>query len=626
MPLGPFLRRELLTSSRRSAVFRDRAVSVAVTTGIVAAVILTWNLKGWDRGSLAGMADFTRTTFGFLVAFQVAQTLAPLGTARRLAEERERRTLDAVLTTRLSDAQVVLGVIAASLVKPLTGLAAAFPIMALMALLGGIDPRLVLLAYAGLASLTFALAGVAVVASIGARNVRQAADATVGLWMAWWIVPSLVVLFLPRFWPGGAPWVMPIAVVMLDSSPLGVVLNLSGIVRRCGPLESVLRMFGLQAAGGVLLLLWAIVRLRPACRAACDGEGRTSRLRRALWVRRRPDCGDDPMLWKEMHGGSREMTVARLVDRLFVLALLGALVVATFWFARPAFFELVAHGYGAATGHDPSDEIHPVARLIVMGPSAGPPRGLARAEFNALLRQVTTTCDWFFVLALANLAASGVAAERARDTWSSLLATPLTGREILRAKMIGAVWRVRYWAAILVGLWATGLLVGAVHPLGFLAAVAGLAASSWFVAALGTYASLRSRTLGEATGRTSMPVLLLTFSWLLPILLPSGAASILMGAGSMPLQVCLSLVSYDDVHSALSTGRLVPLAPFGSRMVEGVASVLATWLIGLVGQALGAYLLTRAAIRGFDVAVGRPKSGSLVGWRSPTDASDDLGS
>ena len=67
------------------------------------------------------------------------------------------------------------------------------------------------------------------------------------------------------------------------------------------------------------------------------------------------------------------------------------------------------------------------------------------------------------------MATEGIVSERARETWDSLIATPLTARDILRSKMLAALWRMRLLLAILLGLWTIGLVAGAIHPLGFVA-------------------------------------------------------------------------------------------------------------------------------------------------------------
>ena len=59
----------------------------------------------------------------------------------------------------------------------------------------------------------------------------------------------------------------------------------------------------------------------------------------------------------------------------------------------------------------------------------------------------------FWLLAVAGASASSVTIEREKDTWVSLTATPLTGWEILHAKVMGAIWNQRGFAAVLVFIW-----------------------------------------------------------------------------------------------------------------------------------------------------------------------------
>ena len=49
----------------------------------------------------------------------------------------------------------------------------------------------------------------------------------------------------------------------------------------------------------------------------------------------------------------------------------------------------------------------------------------------------------FWLLAVAGASASSVTIERERDTWVSLTATPLTGWEFVRGKLVGAMWNQR---------------------------------------------------------------------------------------------------------------------------------------------------------------------------------------
>ncbi len=93
----------------------------------------------------------------------------------------------------------------------------------------------------------------------------------------------------------------------------------------------------------------------------------------------------------------------------------------------------------------------------------------------------------FWLLAVAGASASSIAIEREKDTWVSLTATPLTAREILRGKVLGAMWNQRGFAAVLIFVYAVSLITGAAHPLGVLASIALLALLTWFVAIVGVY-------------------------------------------------------------------------------------------------------------------------------------------
>lgn len=611
MSLGPFLRRELITSARRGTAFSDRCSAVVLVAAVVVGCVVVWDWRGWDRASVAGATSFALSTFGLIVAGQafLAMGHVPALVAPLIASERDRKSLDSLLATRLSATEIVLGKMGAGLLRYSNGLFALGPVVMFVAFLGGIDPWLILLAGAGLASTAIALAALAAAISAGAPTASRAMSYAFALAMAWMCLPVLIVMLLPRAWPAAAPWVVPVAVRVLDSSPFGVGLNLSGVIPR-GPMEgAVLRMIALQTSAALVLILWAIARLRPASRALYDVEGRTAILRmlRPRW-RPRPACGDDPVLWHELHSTRAMSDAALLVDRLVNVLWIGLLAYATSWFAVPAFAELSRSGYGPTPGTPAVPELNPIARVLVAkltSLSLGLTPGQARLEFNVVLRQMTGILDFLYVLVVAGAAAESVATERERETWLGLIATPLTGREILRAKMLGSIWRTRMLAILMLALWMVGLLAGAVHPLGFLAALAGMGVSCWFLAALGVSVSLWSRDRGQATGRVLGPLMLSMGLGALPFILP-GNASVLMAAGAIPFQAWASLLSYEDAHAAIRSGALPQFAAVGIPSGVGARIGLAAWLISTTAQAVGAFLVTRSAVRGFDAAVGRP--------------------
>lgn len=81
------------------------------------------------------------------------------------------------------------------------------PIMILLSLLGGIDPRLVLLTHAGTAAIAFFVGGLSILVSTSERRAGRALNLSVGLAMAWFILPAVLQDLLPRVSPLSWHWV-----------------------------------------------------------------------------------------------------------------------------------------------------------------------------------------------------------------------------------------------------------------------------------------------------------------------------------------------------------------------------------------------------------------------------------
>jgi hypothetical protein len=400
---------------------------------------------------------------------------------------------------------------------------------------------------------------------------------------------------------------------------MAVLTNLLGVVRRASLAGAVLRMIGLQLGAALFLIAWGTWRLRPASRAIAAGEGRTlfRRTSRTRW-RPRPPCGDDPVLWYELHSTRGITAGERLIGVVGHAIAIIVFGLAVWEFARPAFAELGQLGYGAAPGRLSMPDVQPAARLLVKTvkglTSYSTAPGHARWELNIVLRQASAGLGLALICFLGTAAAEGIAGERERCTWDALLATPLSAREIIRAKMLGAFWwRGRACAVWMLVIWTVGLVAGAVHPIGFLAALVGLLAAAWFATALGTYASLWAKGREQATGWAILATLWPGFSGLLPLVFPPGTGSVLVAAGSPPFLIWASLLSYDDVQSASRAGTFPLLDATGIHTGDGAIAIVAVWIIGTVAQLIGAAWLTRAAIRKFDGAVGRPRRAGQPG-------------
>lgn len=614
MSFGLFLRRELITSTRRGAAFADRRHAAYLAAMLIGGCFAVWEWRGWDRSSIPGAASFGFAMFGALVVLETVLVMGFMAgaAAPAIAQERDKKSLDSLLATRASAADVVLGALGGALLRYLNRGAALAPIVVLIMYLGGIDPRLVALTVAGLVSTAVVTAALAVAVSAGAATSRHAVSYTVSLAMALMYFPMVALLLLPRIWPAIVPWTAPIAVRMLDGSPLGVATSLAGMTPRGPVVHQVLRMIAIQAVGSLIFVLWAIVRLRPASRAVYDREGRASLLRalRAKW-RPRPSCGDDPVLWREMYSRPILGEFWMIVDRLSNLAWVGCLAYGVWLFAAPAFVELSERGFVPSPSNLEFPGLNPIARMIVAKASGslmiGEP-GQSRLDFNIVLRQLSGALAFVYYLMIAGAAAESVVTERERDTWLGLIATPLTGWEILRAKMLGVLWKTRPLGLVILAAWIVGLSTGALHPLGLLASVAAGAASCGLFAALGVSMSLWSSDRSQATGRVIAPLTAMFMMGVLPFMLP-GIASFAVAAASPPFQIWTALLSYDDVRDLTHARVGAQFAVIGARSPTAARLILATWLIGVTAQAIAGLLLARAATHGFDAVVGRPMRG-----------------
>jgi len=610
LTIVPIFRRELVVAARRGRLQADRATYAGLLLTIVLAAFGTWYYREKGHVTQHLMAGVAWWSFVGVVAVHSILIIgaASVG-ALSLAREKDRRTLDFLLATRLGNAEIVLGKLAASLAAFFMTIAAGLPVVLLLYVLGGVDPGLILLAYGGTASTTFFVVALAIWISTGALDFRRAANATTLCIVGWLSIPMLLPialrplgLRLPDYLFTANSWVAA-------SSPLGLLTKfIGGTPSASGLLSAVGWMAGLQVGAGIVLVIGAIVRLRSAYRVNLggDGHGLGAARKRAVWrFRPRPAVSDDPILWREMYT-SRGGIFMQLVGLLILSVPTAALCYSTFFFGRRAFVELWRNGYAAGLTTAERPELNLMLRFFFTDPTASAPVDLARVDFNLFLRSATTPIVFILALVTAGIAGECISSERNRETWNSLIATPLTPRDILRSKLLSCLWRLRGLLATLLVLWMIGLVAGAIHPLGFLLPVLELAAWTWLLLLLGLLASVRAKDPSDSANRSLGLLILPLVSGFLPFVLPARMSSVLMGAGSVPFVTWLSLVSYRDVRAALHYSVYPNLAWAGIATGEGTISVLATCLLGIIGPALGGLWIWRYLITNFDRLIGRP--------------------
>ena len=501
----PILRAEARIWSRRSSTYGTRAAYALLLLGAF------WMFHHDYEKSLAGgflapyeLSRFAAAAFEWLGVGQVliVMVLVPAMVAGTFADERSRQTLDALLAGSVFKHTIVFDKAAARMLRIGALMAIGLPIACLLGLLGGIDPLSIVYAYAGTASIAYFLTALSLLVSVHARRPRGAILLVYLIEAVWFLSPWIAYV---AFLSWGRPFAGALAVLadwILPATPLSLVTPMTlsgwtdegpvawflGHLRMAGPGSltpgwtgprtlsvAVGRMITWQLCAGCLFLVWAAWRLRPVARRLADAP---QRRRAPDWLRGRargrPPCGENPVLWNERY--SRDGAAARLVLGFGLLAfcLLALVSHQSFINAyREALTELSEYGY---TG------------------------GLRDSEFIArefFLSHLQRFAVLFYVASLVVVAvksATGVTGEREAGTWDGVLCTTLEPAEIVRAKVLGALTRQRVLLSLVLAPWLYGLALGALHPIGLVMAISGLAVFLFFASALGTVFSLRSKT------------------------------------------------------------------------------------------------------------------------------------
>lgn len=582
--IGPVFRRELLTASRRGRTYSERVEYAALIVLLAGGIGAAWWFASPTGLSYRTLGRAAWQVFGLVVFGQMVVALGqlPQVIARGLAGERDNGTLASLLATALPSRTIVLDVVLSAWVRYMSWLAVGLPAMLVLTMYGGVDPRLVLLSYGGLAALGVFIGGLSAavaVASPGRKSAAQLGSMLVAAWAVW---PTMMMLLVPRFAPRLYAAIRPVNDWLVASSPMTAGLDLVRGAPWSRVRADLAWMAGLQVAGGAALLALAIGRLRPASRRL-EERGAAKQRRRMRRVpdflqRRRPPCGDDPMLWKELYTGQPMNWATLLAVGMIVAVFLTGGYALLRYLAIPAFLEWRAAGFAAGG------------------------TGTARRLFQDAIRLFTGVIGFVMMLVVAGVSAEGIVLERSRDTWTSLLVTDLEGREILRAKRFGPMVRVLPLIAFPGLLWAAGLGTGALHPLGVAGAAAVLTGMLAAAGAWGVACSLRGKDAQQANNRALAPVLVVAMSGLLPLVLPARFATVLLGAASPPFVASLALISPAGLRSAWSTQEWARVASG-----DGPGRYLAALLIDLALWWAFAWAVRRASEQWFDKAVGRPR-------------------
>ncbi len=140
MLVGPVFTREIITAPRRARLYIARA---AYVSALLILLTTAWQVLAGTQEvrNLGDLARFGAGVFQILAPLQLAVTtfFAALSAASAVAAEKDRQTLTLLLLTHLSNAELVLGKLLASMLNVFSFIVAALPLFMLLALLGGVS-------------------------------------------------------------------------------------------------------------------------------------------------------------------------------------------------------------------------------------------------------------------------------------------------------------------------------------------------------------------------------------------------------------------------------------------------------------------------------------------------------
>ena len=410
-------------------------------------------------------------------ALLAVAAMIPGYAAIAISDEKERQTLPLLLTTALSDREIVLGKSAARFVFVIVAALAALPVLSITFFMGGVEPRFLLVGFALIAGTAVLGTAIGVNAACSTDDLRSALTRAYG---------TAVMLIGTGLIP---PFVL--------ASPFGVMALAEGVDHKYWLWVALGAGIGyplLQFLISIALFAGAVKNLRredpkhrppPRPRAVPPPlpKRQPMKVDEPVWgdqpevrvpdpepdlpIAARPRIPDrNPLLWKERfvaRWSRQKNDQLRAVPWLFgglavVLLTVGVWTIIDRWV------------YKKMLGDDEG------GRLVMTG-------GVILAGL------------YLFPAAVA--LASAVARERRRNTLESLLSLPLDRRYVLRVKVRAAIERGWAWTPLSVAAAGFSFAADGGWQLG-LAAGAFVLAGGWFVVALGALLTVRSKSEVQA--------------------------------------------------------------------------------------------------------------------------------
>lgn len=585
--IGPILPWELVTLARRWRYF---AIRVLYAIAFLFMMWVTYDLAfeesflfGWGTQSQP-LAKIARFATGFYHSFLFTQAIVMLGLtpafiATAIPQEKERKTIEYLFVSDLSNHEIVLGKVIARLANLFGILLVGVPVVAFAGLFGGIDYFGLFLGTAATAAVMTSIASLTFFVSLFCSTTRAAlinsygflffiiagvpalifTTAGIAFNILRQVAPDLAHLMsevLQNLWVeyflGAFALIHPVSIfwLILSRSAGMAFTSISSVG------IAFLALIAIHLTISAILILWSIRLLRISYRFTnADTPKRTTikqRISNAIPRRRTVVSEQWPLYWKELRN-SRFRKLG-ILARIFVI--IGLCI----------FYYTVLSTISTSSPY--SNQLKESLQFLTAMSSCG---------FIGL---------GFLIVAFRS--ASSIGEEKDRDCWISLLSTPVTSQQIIYAKALGSLSALQPFLMILLPLFAIDFIYEAMTLSGIIYLVLGVISYGFAIACLGVNQSLWQRTTMRA-----MTITIIT--------------SVILGG---VLQMFLApLIFFEEEFGKLVMASLpwtpLSIAPFLGDINDSMTSIVILSMFFMVGYLGVGFVLLSQCIFAFSRATGR---------------------
>ncbi len=433
VPANPILVRVVHGGSKRTrhAWFRFGYLLV-----LFAVLLLTYlGNAGGMSGSLSEVAKTSTQIFRFVAFAQLLMMcfLAPIFTAGAITQEKDSETFNILLTTPLSNAQIIFGTLLSRLFFVIVLLFSGMPIFCITMIYGGVTFEQIILSFAIAGATAIVTGSLAIMISmirVGTRRTMFSFVMAIGLY--------LLVVWALAFFPGtyvaeaaaqaGGPrqmsWLAPFHPYLSLEVGLSEVPapSLADVAHYGWPAKHLLAYPHVSYVVMTLLLSLLMVTFSMFFVRSGTKEGEPTLLNKlTARFRRRPSYDGErrrkphkvwanPLAWRE--AATKASTASSVVSRygMLIVGAVGALVILLYLIN--GWSVIKADGTSAAFG---------------------------AADARMWLMWLVTVEAVLILLVVTNAAATSMTKERESNTMDILLTTPLTSNKIVWGKLRGLI-------------------------------------------------------------------------------------------------------------------------------------------------------------------------------------------